>query len=198
MEFESEEDVVEILKRRKVTQKLKIGKTRTRVKNKRIPKHVAPVSTEGVSLNSQDEEAKWKFGADVVPTVDNSGPYWPKLVREFICNLTKEICDPESDNYQKVTLRNLTFVFNPEIINDNFGRQNEGVTGERLELSAIVCCSSQGGSCGSDSTTHMTRVNETMEKTLYVLGSNKALNFGRVIFNHIMEHAKLKPIERQL
>ncbi|GAA0154029.1 hypothetical protein LIER_37786 [Lithospermum erythrorhizon] len=56
-----EEDVVQILKKKKAAGKLKINETWTRVNNKRIPKNVAPVSTEVVALNSRDEKAKWKF-----------------------------------------------------------------------------------------------------------------------------------------
>ncbi|GAA0139333.1 hypothetical protein LIER_00899 [Lithospermum erythrorhizon] len=39
--------------------------------------------------------------AGVMPTVEIVGPYYPKLVRDFICNMTDDIDDPESPNFQK-------------------------------------------------------------------------------------------------
>ncbi|GAA0166048.1 hypothetical protein LIER_21296 [Lithospermum erythrorhizon] len=107
-----EEDVsVVISRRRKGKGKLKLNENKTRVGNKRIPKNVAEIFTTNVALNSKEEEAKWKFvvsrriaverilfevtkkNADimgiledtgVMPTVETVGPYYPKLVREFI------------------------------------------------------------------------------------------------------------------
>ncbi|GAA0151771.1 hypothetical protein LIER_10420 [Lithospermum erythrorhizon] len=40
--------------------------------------------------------------ARVMPTVESVGPYFPKLVREFICNMTDDIDKPESVHFQKV------------------------------------------------------------------------------------------------
>ncbi|GAA0167688.1 hypothetical protein LIER_22563 [Lithospermum erythrorhizon] len=139
--------------------------TRTRVNNKRIPKNVALVSIFGIALNSKDEEAKWKFiynrrlapervfsdvtkrnmvimniikEAGILSVVENVGPYWPKLVHEFICNLPRDVDDPESNNYHKVTLRNFVFNFSPDLINKAYGRTNEGNTGDSFLLSDIV------------------------------------------------------------
>ncbi|GAA0148036.1 hypothetical protein LIER_07586 [Lithospermum erythrorhizon] len=122
------EDVIEILMKRTETGKLNINETRTRVNNKWSPKNVALVSTIGIALNSKAEEAKWRFvynrrlsletvmsdvtkrnmvimnilkEIEILSVFNNVGPYWPKLVREFICNLTRDVDDPESDNYHK-------------------------------------------------------------------------------------------------
>ncbi|GAA0176116.1 hypothetical protein LIER_29168 [Lithospermum erythrorhizon] len=123
----NEEDiVVVIIKRRKAKGKLKINENRSRVRNKRVPKNVV-VSTENVAMNSKEEEAKWKFvasrrifaermmsentkknpdimsileDAGVMPTVEIVSPYYPKLIREFICNMTEDIDDPESPNFK--------------------------------------------------------------------------------------------------
>ncbi|GAA0163826.1 hypothetical protein LIER_39667 [Lithospermum erythrorhizon] len=204
--------------------KLKINDTRKRVNNKRIPKNVAPVSTVGIALNSKDEEAKWKFiynrklapervlsdvtkrnmvimniikEVGILSVVDNVGPYWPKLVREFICNLPRDVDDSESNNYQKVTLRNFVFNFSPDLINKAYGRTNEGDTGDSLLLSDIVSTLIVGSvtiwppksQLASSKlsvkyvvlhkvdviclvpTTHTTSIGEALTKALYMLGS---------------------------
>ncbi|GAA0163971.1 hypothetical protein LIER_19714 [Lithospermum erythrorhizon] len=161
-----EEDIdAIIIKRRKVKGKLKIDENRSRVGNKRIPKNVAVVSTENVALNSEEEEAKWRFvasrriaaermlsevtkknayimgileDAEVMPIVETVGPYFPKLVREFICSMIDDINEPESIHFQKVTLRNCTIDFSPSLINAYYGQANKGKTGAKLKLSEIA------------------------------------------------------------
>ncbi|GAA0146178.1 hypothetical protein LIER_36269 [Lithospermum erythrorhizon] len=148
----NEEDIaVVITKKRKTTSKLKLNENRTRVENRRIPKNIASVSTANVSLNSEEEEARWRFvanhsiavekmlseatkknrnimgileGAGVMPTTATGGPYYSKLVREFIYNITEDINDHASANYHKETFRNFTFDFSPRIINEYFARAN--------------------------------------------------------------------------
>ncbi|GAA0172005.1 hypothetical protein LIER_25915 [Lithospermum erythrorhizon] len=77
-------------------------------------------------------------GAGVMPTVETIGPYYPKLAKEFICNMAEDIDDPVSPNFQKVTFCNFTFDFSPSIINRYFGRENGEETGYNLQLSEIV------------------------------------------------------------
>ncbi|GAA0170848.1 hypothetical protein LIER_25022 [Lithospermum erythrorhizon] len=60
---DAEDIAVVIIRRRKAKGKLKINENRIRVGNKRIPKNVAAVSTENVAVNSEEEEAKWRFVA---------------------------------------------------------------------------------------------------------------------------------------
>ncbi|GAA0167472.1 hypothetical protein LIER_22399 [Lithospermum erythrorhizon] len=125
-----EEDVVAVIsRRRKATGKLKLNENRTQVGNKRVPNNVAAVSTGNVVLNSEEEEAKWRFvankrvapkkilsevikknsriigileGIGVIPIVDTVGPYYPKLVKEFVCNMAEDIDDPTSPNFQSI------------------------------------------------------------------------------------------------
>ncbi|GAA0141465.1 hypothetical protein LIER_02602 [Lithospermum erythrorhizon] len=151
--------------REKPMGKLKINENRSRVGNKRIPKNIVVVSTENVVLNSEENEAKWKFvssrriiderllsentkknvdimsileGAGFMPTVKTVGPYYPQLVREFIFNMTEDIDDPMNPNFQKEIFRNFTFDFSPSLINRYFARANSGDTGYNLQLSEIV------------------------------------------------------------
>ncbi|GAA0171687.1 hypothetical protein LIER_41202 [Lithospermum erythrorhizon] len=257
LELEDEEldseraDVIEILKKMQEFGKLKINNTRTRVNNKRIPNNVAPISTDGIALNSKDEEARWKFiynrrlapervlldvtkrnktimkiinETGMESVVNNVGPHWPKLVREFICNLPRDVDDAESDNYHKVTLRNLVFNFSPDLINQAYGRTNVDDTGDNLLLSDIVSTLTAGSvttwpprtQLASSKlsvkyavlhkvavtclipTTHTTSIGEALAKVLYVLGSGDNLNVGQVIFYQIVDHARsnavLKPI----
>ncbi|GAA0141075.1 hypothetical protein LIER_02301 [Lithospermum erythrorhizon] len=135
-------------KAKKTTEKTTEDDVQEVGEEQRNPKNVAAVSTENVALNSEDEEAKWKFvasrriaaermlfevtkkNADIMgiledvgvrPTVESVGPYFPKLVREFIYNMTDDIDEPESAHFQKVTLRNRTVEFYPSIINAYYG-----------------------------------------------------------------------------
>ncbi|GAA0152989.1 hypothetical protein LIER_37603 [Lithospermum erythrorhizon] len=126
----NEEDVVVVIsRRRKATGKLKLNENQTRVGNKRLPKNIVAVSTANVAQNSEEEEAKWRFvanrsvvaekmlsevtkknaniigiveGAGVIPTVETVGPYYPKLVKEFIYNIAEDVDDLASRNFQKV------------------------------------------------------------------------------------------------
>ncbi|GAA0160611.1 hypothetical protein LIER_17129 [Lithospermum erythrorhizon] len=93
----------------------------------------------------------------------------------FFCNLTEEVNDPGNDNYHKVTLRNLVFIFNPEIINSHFERQNEGVTEEKLELSTIVGTLTRG----------------TMSVRGHIL--LKGTHFADVLSHKLMDHLLLPP-----
>ncbi|GAA0175309.1 hypothetical protein LIER_28502 [Lithospermum erythrorhizon] len=68
----------------------------------------------------------------------NIGPHWPKIVREFMCNISADIADPDSPMFHQVKLRGRIFNFSPELINKNYGRTNEGITGATLKLADIV------------------------------------------------------------
>ncbi|GAA0144786.1 hypothetical protein LIER_42827 [Lithospermum erythrorhizon] len=161
-----EKDIASIIiKRKKAKGKLKIDENKSRVGNKRIPKNVVAVSTENVALNSEEEEVKWRFmasmriaaermlsevtkmnadimgileDAGVIPTVEIVDPYFPKLVREFICNMTYDIDEHENVYFQKATLRNYTIDFSPSLMNAYYGRANGGKTGAKLKLSQIA------------------------------------------------------------
>ncbi|GAA0183441.1 hypothetical protein LIER_30850 [Lithospermum erythrorhizon] len=58
---DSKDVVVVMSRRRKTKGKLRMNENRTKVRNKRIPKNVVAVSTANLSLNSEEEEARWKF-----------------------------------------------------------------------------------------------------------------------------------------
>ncbi|GAA0163831.1 hypothetical protein LIER_19605 [Lithospermum erythrorhizon] len=75
--------------------------------------------------------------AGVMPTVETDGPYYPQLVRKFICNMIENIDDPVSPNFQKETFQNFTFDFSPCLINGCFARANGGETGYNLQLFEI-------------------------------------------------------------
>ncbi|GAA0141274.1 hypothetical protein LIER_02454 [Lithospermum erythrorhizon] len=163
-ESDEEDIVAAIIKRRKATSKLKLNENRTRVGNKRVPKNVV-VSTMNVALNSKEEQAKWRFvanrrvtakkmfyevtnknaniicileGADFMPTVEAIGPYYPQLVRDFVCNMAEDIDNPASPNFQKLTFRNFTFDFSPSLVNAFYERENGGQIGYNLQLLEIV------------------------------------------------------------
>ncbi|GAA0138776.1 hypothetical protein LIER_34976 [Lithospermum erythrorhizon] len=110
------EDVAAVMsRRRKAKEKLRMNDNRIRVGNTKVPKNVVTVPTTNVTLNFEEEQAKWRLvvnrrvaakkmlseltkknaniinileGARVMPTVEVVGPYYPKLVKEFVCNMT--------------------------------------------------------------------------------------------------------------
>ncbi|GAA0177127.1 hypothetical protein LIER_29659 [Lithospermum erythrorhizon] len=75
--------------------------------------------------------------AGVMATVEVTSPYYPKLVQEFICNMSEDIDDIASPHHHKVTFCNRTFDFSLRLINDHFGRPNGGGTGYNLRTSDI-------------------------------------------------------------
>ncbi|GAA0147627.1 hypothetical protein LIER_07282 [Lithospermum erythrorhizon] len=106
-DFEEENVTAIMEKRRKAKGKLRMNENRARIGNRRIPKNVAAVSTVNVSLNTKEEQARWRFVANrrivvekmlskvtqknpnimsileeagVMPTVEVAGQYYPTLV----------------------------------------------------------------------------------------------------------------------
>ncbi|GAA0142646.1 hypothetical protein LIER_03493 [Lithospermum erythrorhizon] len=102
---------------------------KTRVANKRVPKNVAAISTMNMSLNFEEEQAKWRFVANRRVAVEKM---LSELVRAFVCNMTEDIDDPTSPNIQKATFGNFTFDFSPSLVNSFYGRTNSGETGYTL------------------------------------------------------------------
>ncbi|GAA0183744.1 hypothetical protein LIER_31102 [Lithospermum erythrorhizon] len=161
--------------------------------------------------------------AGVMAIVELTSPYYPKLVQEFICNMSEDIDDTPSSHHHKVTFRNRTFDFSPRLINDHFGRPNGGGTGYNLRTSDIVKVLTAGvvdtwpdkglpssrlsvkyvvlykvGVANWIPTTHNTSVFEALGKFLYMIGTGASFDMGRVFFDQITQHATshavLKPI----
>ncbi|GAA0150056.1 hypothetical protein LIER_09080 [Lithospermum erythrorhizon] len=63
-EYEKEDVATVMEKRKKANGKLRINENRTSVGNRRIPKNVVVVSTTNVSLNPEEEQARWRFMAN--------------------------------------------------------------------------------------------------------------------------------------
>ncbi|GAA0149371.1 hypothetical protein LIER_08564 [Lithospermum erythrorhizon] len=123
--------------------KLRVNESRYRINNRRIVKDVEEISTNGVDFCGEEHEARWKFVSvrNILPerhlsevTYNNQayidilqeggllgimsdiGPHWPKLVREFICNLSEEITDPASPMFHKDAVCNGGKMLNAEKI----------------------------------------------------------------------------------
>ncbi|GAA0144492.1 hypothetical protein LIER_24732 [Lithospermum erythrorhizon] len=231
--------------------KLNINDNRNRINNRRIAKDVEDVSTEGVDFSARENEARWKFvcARNILPerymskvTIKNQtymdimeesgmlaivgdiGPYWPSLVREFICNLSEDIVDPSNSMFHKVKVKGLMFDFSPVLINHHYGRQNEGITRSTLKLADIIKILTGGalltwptkGQLQASTlslryvmmhkvaianlvpTSNNTNVIEVVGMMMYVMGSERELDFRRLIFEQIVDHsrtgANLKPI----
>ncbi|GAA0139487.1 hypothetical protein LIER_35097 [Lithospermum erythrorhizon] len=76
-------------------------------------------------------------GAGMLSVLANMGPHWPKMVIIFVCNISSDIVDPGSPMFHQVKLRGRMFTFNPDLINKNYGRRNEGITSATLKLGIL-------------------------------------------------------------
>ncbi|KAE8652915.1 hypothetical protein Csa_004530 [Cucumis sativus] len=54
-------------------------------------------------------------------TILNVGPFYPKLIREVIANLSSDFDDPSSPDYQTIHVRGRTLVISPYVINTFLG-----------------------------------------------------------------------------
>ncbi|GAA0140183.1 hypothetical protein LIER_01582 [Lithospermum erythrorhizon] len=152
------------------------------------------------------------------------GPHWPIIMREFICNLSKDIADPSNPMFHKVKLKGQVFEFTHVLINMHYGRHNEGITGSTLKLydiiktligNALSAWPTKGqlqdfflslryvvmhkvAIANLVPTSNNTNVSEVVGRMMYVMGSEQEMDSGRVIFDQIVDHsrtrAKLKPI----
>lgn len=104
---------------------------------------------DNVTFHSEKSIAKWKFVfhrritlesefyddtkkfneivyllivAQILKTMMNICPFYPKLVKKFIVNLSKGFNDARSGAYKKVHVRGNYFSFSPTIINDYLRR----------------------------------------------------------------------------
>ncbi|GAA0154510.1 hypothetical protein LIER_12468 [Lithospermum erythrorhizon] len=74
----------------------------------------------------------------MLPILADVGPYWSKMVREFICNISSDIVDPACPMLHKVMLRGHTFSFSLALINKHYGVTNDRITGSTLKLADII------------------------------------------------------------
>ncbi|GAA0156369.1 hypothetical protein LIER_13883 [Lithospermum erythrorhizon] len=205
---------------------------------------VEVMDLEGVLFSSEENEARWNFvcsrnilserylsdatmknqtymdildESGLSALVEDIGPHWSFIVREFICNLSKDIIDPSSPMFHKVKLRGLVFNFSPALINDHYGWKNDGITGSNLKLNDIIKTLTGGALiewptkgqlqasvlslryavihkveiANLEPTSNNTNVSETVGRMLYVMGTEQELNFCRVIFNQIVDHSRI-------
>ncbi|GAA0142847.1 hypothetical protein LIER_35644 [Lithospermum erythrorhizon] len=126
------------------------------------------------------------------------GPHWPSIVRQFICNLSEDIANPSSPMLHKVKLRRLMFNFSHMLINRYYGRQNEGISRSSLKVDDIIKTLTEGALTEWPPKGQL-QASVLSLRILYVMGSQQDLDFGRVIFDQIVDHsrtgAKMKPIE---
>ena len=75
--------------------------------------------------------------AQLLKTVAGIGPNYPRLVKEFICNLPSKLNDPDSPDFMKVFVRGHCFTLSPTVINDYLGR-GRNKTKDRLPHVKII------------------------------------------------------------
>ncbi|KAH6765117.1 hypothetical protein C2S51_016366 [Perilla frutescens var. frutescens] len=73
----------------------------------------------------------------LLQTVLKIGEFVSMVVSEFYCNLTRDMDNPTSENYQKVFVRGEMIEFSPRVINEHIGSIIEGKF-EEIEDYGIV------------------------------------------------------------
>lgn len=95
--------------------------------------------TNGISFHYEDCVFKWKYVADksvissqhqsystvidlitkveLLPTMTNLGAFYPKLIKEFIVNLTTDLSEPNTPNFKKVHVRGKCFDISHTLLN---------------------------------------------------------------------------------
>ncbi|KAK2356929.1 hypothetical protein QL285_094246 [Trifolium repens] len=152
--------------------------------------------------------------AELMKTVKDLGNCYEMLVKEFIVNITSA-CSEGSEEFRKVRVRGKDVKFSPTTINEYLGR-NPTIEGDEAELVKEVTKEITGGqvsewpkkgllSTGCLSvkyailnrigaanwapTNHGSGITPMLAKMIYLIGTNKKINFGDHVFNQTMKHA---------
>ncbi|TYJ96982.1 flocculation protein FLO11-like [Cucumis melo var. makuwa] len=120
----------------------------TKAVRRKAPPNVSSVPIDGVSFHSEEGAHKWKYvvkqrianeaniadrynfcsailelirNVDLIRTLSEVGPFYPRLMRELIVNLPSDFNDPSADEYQKVHIRGVCFNVSSELLNSYLG-----------------------------------------------------------------------------
>ena len=113
-----------------------------------LPRNIPSVPIDGISFHHEENAQCWRFvvqtrladevnisykhqscvaimelinQAGLSRTILNVGPFYPKLIREVIANLSSDFDDPSSPDYQTIHVRGRTLVISPYVINTFLG-----------------------------------------------------------------------------
>ena len=122
--------------------------SRKSVGGQKLPKGVPPAPLDNVSFHEEDRIRKWRYvyhrtvfpekelskealkidvimellhDAQLIKTVSGIGPYFPRLVKEFIVNLSTAIDQHHHLEFGKVFVRGHCFDVSSSAINDYLG-----------------------------------------------------------------------------
>lgn len=160
--------------------------------------------------------------AGLLKTITSVADYVPMVVSEFYCNLTRDMDDPTSDNYQKVFVRGEMLDFSPEIINEHIGSSVEGEM-EDIEDWGVVAAELTGGNLTAwpsnpqtipsgkltkvynvlfriavhnwVPTTHRAGMNQNQGRFLFHVGTGRKFNFGEFVFEKVVSLAESELIK---
>lgn len=136
------EDHVHVLNNSKKSSKgLKIITTKAR--RRKLTSNIPSITINGISFHQEDSVQRWKYvvqkrmadeqniyekhhsyisiidlivKASLSKTIFDVGPFYPKLIREFIVNLPSDLNDPSSSKYQLVHIKGSLFKPSPYIL----------------------------------------------------------------------------------
>lgn len=158
----------------------------------------------------------------LLSTVTSVGSYHAQLVREFIVNLPDQVDDATSPHFQKVVIRNKIIDFSPKVIHEFMGSNaptSEDQVPSRIELiSELTGGKDKKGWPESGlyrasllsskysvlhkigvknwiPTAHSTGVSLALAQFLFMIGTGRSVDVGKLFYSQIIKHAGSEAIK---
>ncbi|KAL2990328.1 hypothetical protein AAZX31_11G192800 [Glycine max] len=216
---------------------------RAKKSGRKVPGNVPDAPLDNISFHSIDNVEKWKYvyqrrlaverelgrdaldcketmdlikAAGLLKTVTKLGDCYEGLVREFIVNISSDISNRKSDDYQRVFVRGKCVRFSPAVINKHLGRPTDGmvdidvsehqiakeITAKQVQhwpkkgklsagkLSVKYAILHRIGAANWVPTNHTSTVATGLGKFLYAVGTKSKFNFGNYIFDQTVKHSE--------
>ncbi|XP_050890348.1 uncharacterized protein LOC127095744 [Lathyrus oleraceus] len=154
-------------------------------------------------------------GVGLMKTVTHFGPCYENLVKEFMMIIPDGCDDTKSDDYGKVYVRGNVVTFSPTVINKFIGRTDEPqveleVTNDQVckeittnqvrhwlnkgklfagKLSVKYAILHRIGTSNWVPTNHTSTIFTGLGKFIYVVGTKRAFDFGKYIFEQVLKQA---------
>ncbi|XP_050915810.1 uncharacterized protein LOC127130897 [Lathyrus oleraceus] len=140
-----------------------------------------------VSLHYVKNAERWKY---VIQrrTVTQFGHCYESLVKEFMVTIPDGCDDVNSADYGKVCVRGNVVTFSPAVINKFIGRTKEPKA--ELEVTDDQVCKEITAKIRTANwvpTNHTSTISTGVRKFIYVVGTRRAFDFGKYIFEQVLK-----------
>ncbi|XP_050909074.1 uncharacterized protein LOC127122839 [Lathyrus oleraceus] len=126
----------------------------------------------------------------LIKTVTKFGPCYENLVKEFVVTIPDRCDDVKSADYRKVYVRGNVMTFSPIVINKFLGRTEEPQA--EIEVTDDQVCkeiTTKIGTVNWVPTNHTSTISNGLGKFIYAIGTRRAFDFGKYIFEHVLKQA---------